>query len=195
MAKPTLRVIRGTADPCPPWLDFPPTVVALSPSGRTATCRFRLSREDSIKAASMRRLQPIWDLWSIVLGEPPPVPNVTTWGVNVPAEEGLIKLVEAHACFRGIRRAIAEDDDGENVVTYVLKPPCFYEKVTNLVCLAQKRATPEDLVYTAHARLDVPVDPNSPTIGVVTHGGFVEADRNNALLPRDYESRYAERLW
>jgi len=113
----------------------------------------------------------------------------------VPAEEGLIKLVEAHACFRGIRRALAEDDDGENVVTYVLKPPCFYEKVTNLVCLAQKRATPEDLVYTAHARLDVPVDPNSPTIGVVTHGGFVEADRNNALLPRDYESRYAERLW
>ena len=31
----------------------------------------------------------------MVIGEPPPVPNVTTWGVNVPAQEGLIKLVEA----------------------------------------------------------------------------------------------------
>ena len=111
MSKPTLRVVHGSAGQRPPpWLDFPSTVIALSPFGRTSTCRFRLSRQDAVKAASMRRLQPIWDFWSIVLGEPPPVPNVTTWGVNVPADEGLIKLVEAHACFRGIRRALADDD-------------------------------------------------------------------------------------
>jgi hypothetical protein len=140
-------------------------------------------------------LQPIWDFWSVVLGEPPPVPNVRTWGVNVPAEEGLIKLVEAHACFRGIRRAIAEDDNGENVVAYILKPPCFYERVTSLVCSAQKRVTPADLVFAVHVRLDMPWDGKAPTAGVVTHGVFVKSDSMNPALPEDHASRYAERLW
>ena len=195
MAKPTLRIIHGDGGVCPPWLDFPPTVVARSPFDKGAICRFRMSREDAMKAAAAHRRQPIWELWSIVLGEPPPVPNVKTWGLNVPAEEGLITLVEAHACFRGICRALAEDDNGENVVAYILKPRFFYGYVTNLVSTAVKHATPEGLLFAVYARLDMPWDAQGATVGVVTHGGFVESDPANPLLPEDHASRYTERLW
>lgn len=145
MAKPTLRVIRGSAASSRAWLDFPATIVARSPFDKGQTCRLRLSREDATKAALAHRLQPIWEFWSIVIGEPPPVPNVKVWGVNVPAEEGLTTLVEAHACFRGINRALAEDDNGDDVVAFVLKPRFFYEHAANLVCAAAKRATPEGI--------------------------------------------------
>jgi hypothetical protein len=195
MAKPTLNVIQGTAGRGTVWLDFPATVVARSPFERSQTCRLRISREDATKAARAHRLQPIWEFWSIVIGEPPPVPNVRTWGVNVPSEEGLTTLVEAHACFLGIRRALAEDDDGDNVVAYVLKPRFFYERATNLVCAAAKRATPEGLVYAVHARLDVPHNSQGSAVGVVTHGGFVAVDANDPLLPEDHASRYKTELW
>ncbi len=195
MAKPTLRVIQGEGERCPAWLDFPPTVVARSPFDKGAICRFRMSREDATKAAAAHRLQPIWELWSVVVGEPPPVPNVRSWGVNVPAEEGLIALVEAHACFRGICRALAEDDNGEDVVAYILKPLFFYKRVVNLVCLAEKEVTPEGLLFAVYVRLDMPWNGENSTVGVVTHGGFVEADTADPLLPVDHESRFVERLW
>jgi hypothetical protein len=195
MARPTFQVIRGKAASSPVWLDFPATIVALSPFGKSQTCRFRLSREDATKAALARRLQPIWEVWSVVIGEPPPVPNVRVWGVNVPADEGLTTLVEAHACFRGINRALAEDDNGDDVIAFVLKPRFFYEHATNLVCAAAKRATPEGLVFVVHARLDVPCESDVATIGVVTHGGFVASDPADPLLPEHHSSRYKTRLW
>lgn len=34
---------------------------------------------------------------------------------------------------------MGEDDNGEKVVAYILKPRFFYEHVTNLVCLAQRK--------------------------------------------------------
>lgn len=194
MAKPTLSVIKGDAESSPSWLDFPATVVARSPFDKGKTCRWRLAREDATKAALARRLQPIWEFWSVVIGEPPPVPNVKAWGVNHPAEEGLTSLVEAHACFRGIRRALAEDDDGDDVVAYILRPRYFYEHAINMVCAAAKRATPPGLVYVVHARLDVPTAEAS-VIGVVTHGGFVGSDTDDLSLPEDHSSRYKSRLW
>jgi hypothetical protein len=197
MVKPTLRVIRGEATAGPAWLDFPATVVARSPFDKGQTCRFRLSREDATKAARAHRLQPNWEIWSIIIGEPPPVPNVKVWGVNVPAEEGLTTLSEAHACFRGIERALAVDNnDDDDVVAYVLKPLHFYEHAVNMVCAAAKRATPEGLVYVVDARLDVPCDTqNQNVIGVVAHGAFVGADLTDPLLPEGHASRYKTRLW
>src|SRR5712671_6974534 len=163
---------------------------------RGTICRFRMSREDAMKAAAAHRRQPIWEIWSIVLGEPPPVPNVRTWGLNVPAEEGLIALVEAHACFRGICRALAEDDNGENVVAYILKPRFFYEYRANLVSTAVKLTVPAGLLFAVYVRIDIPWDAQRKgTVGVVTHGGFVEADPSDPLLPEDHASRYTQRLW
>jgi hypothetical protein len=196
MMRPPLTVVQGSAGPAAPaWLDFPQTIRARSPSDKNEFCRFRLSREDATRAALAYRRQPIWEMWSIIIGEPPPVPNVKSWGINVPAEEGLTALIEAHACFRGIKRAIAEDDNGENVITFILKPRFFYEYRPGLVCVAAKLAVPVGLVFAAHARLDVPADTDSSTMGVVTHGAFVETDKNEPLLPEDHSDRYIERLW
>jgi len=116
--------------------------------------------------------------------------------VNVPAEEGLTTLSEAHACFRGIERALAVDNNDDDVVAYVLKPLHFYEHAVNMVCAAAKRATPEGLVYVVHARLDVPCNTqNQNVIGVIAHGAFVGADLTDPLMPEDHATRYKTRLW
>jgi hypothetical protein len=116
-------------------------------------------------------------------------------GLNFPAEEGLITLVEAHACFRGIRRALAEDDNGENVAAYILQPRFFYEYRANLASTAVKLTVPAGLLYVVYARLDMPWDVQNATVEVVTHGGFVEPDPDNPSLPIDHASRYAAKLW
>ena len=63
------------------------------------------------------------------------------------------------------------------------------------VTFAVKHATPEGLLFAAYARLDMPWDAQGTTVGVVTHGGFVESDPANPLLPEDPASRYIQRLW
>jgi hypothetical protein len=114
---------------------------------------------------------------------------------NDPASDDLIPLVQAHACFRGIERPLAEDDDGANVVAYVLRPRFFYEYDPNMVSLAQRVPVPRDLVFITYARLlDQTGEPGEP-VGVITHWGFVEADPKNLRLPINSTTRYREQLW
>jgi hypothetical protein len=196
MVRPTLLVIDGGGATPSPWLNFRPTVVGRSPTNRQEPVIFRIALQDVQKALEARRRQPIFDLWSIVIGEPPPVPNVE-WEGNAPYQEGLTCLAEAHACFRGIKRPIGEDDDGANVLVYVLRPSFHYVHEAHMVTLAHRRAVPRDVVFVCYVRLDVPFDPGSQMIkGVLTHWQFVEALGAGAeLLPVDYQKRYVERLW
>jgi hypothetical protein len=172
-------------------------VLGRSPFDPNRHCQFRVAKDDAIRAGGVYRRNSIFQIWSIVFGQPPPVPNVNVWARNAPADVGLVSLVQAHACFRGINRALAEDDSGDNVVAYILKPKLFYEYEANLVCVAVKNEVPQDVVYAAYVRLDLPFAENgSPVKGVFTHGGFVEADPATEYhLPIDFNSRYKERLW
>lgn len=129
-------------------------------------------------------------LWGALLGQAPPVPHRID-----NADENLTRLLDAHACFQGIKRPCAEDPHGENIVAYVLKPRwAFGYEARPPLLLTRKIAVPDDVVLVACAKLDKPTRQNG-TIGVLTHWHFVPADKRNAMLPKDHKSRYSERLW
>jgi hypothetical protein len=181
------EVLEGIGE----WLKFPQDVIAPAPHNRMETCRFRVSTEDAYEAARYGRRQPAFELWSVILGKQPPVPGVVRR--NRPATGELLSLMDAHALFRGIERPIADDDDGGNVLAYILKPQVFYEYDPNMVSVAVKTKVPDGLLFIAHARLDSV--PGSAVGGAVTHWGFVEADPTNAMLPVDFACRYRTQLW
>jgi hypothetical protein len=114
---------------------------------------------------------------------------------NHPEPGELTKLANAHACFRGIERPLAEDNDGRDVVAYILRPRNFYAYDPNMVSQAIKIPAPSDLVFVAYARLLTRDDMPAGSLGVLTHWGFVEAERTDPLLPVNHNSRYRTRLW
>jgi len=198
MKRPVLKIVQGGATVASPWLNFPAMIDAPSPFNKKLSCSFRISREDTLKAVRAGRRQPAFQLWSVVIGKPPPVPNVDA--KNFPAGAGLTKLSEAHACFKGLNRPLAEDDDGSSVLAYVLKPRFFYVFDSDyegaMVCVARKEAVSDDLVFAAYVRLDEPCrNAGASPKGVLTHWGFVEADTSHPELPVNHGSRYEKRLW
>jgi hypothetical protein len=124
-AWPMLRGFVSDHVPSRGWLDLPETVAGPSRDDRSGVASFRLPTDDIRKAVTACRRQPVMELWSVVIGEPPPVPHVWTWQGNVPADIGLTRLTLAHACFHGIKRPLAEDDFGDDVFVFVLKPEFF----------------------------------------------------------------------
>lgn len=191
MKRPRLTVISGDARPSSRWLDFPQSVVARSPFDKLDACLLRVSRADVVKAATQGRRQPAFDFWSVIAGQPPPVNNVRP---VLP----LMRLDEAHACFRGIKRPLAEDNDGHEVVAYVSKPLKFYYYDVRMAMssLASPGEVPNDLVFISYARLDAQREPEgSGYVGVLTHWAFVECAPDDNMLPVDHETRYMRRLW
>ena len=192
--RPRFKIIQGDHTAASPWLDLPATIEAKSHIDPAQMCEYRVSREDIYKAAKALRRQPIFDFWSVIAGKAPPVPNISRYGIE--ANNGLVKLSAAHACFKGIHRPIAEDNNGDNVLAYILKPRFFYVYEANMVCVATKRDVPSDVVFVAYVRLDVPTwEEKSATAGVLTHWNFIESDNREPALPIKYTSRYNTRLW
>jgi hypothetical protein len=176
------------------WLRVPSSLQAPSPFDRSIFCRLKISHNDIRKAARAGRRQLVFDLWGMILGSPPPVPGVGARNDLIPGP--LTSIADAHACFRGIQRPLSEDNDGRDVIAYVLRPRFFYEYDPDMVSVALKVPVPSDLVFVVYARL---YDPDSIAasgpIGVITHWGFVEADRADRKLPVKHASRYRTRLW
>lgn len=176
------------------WLRFPESVLAPAPDDRAKLCKFAIARNDIRKLVRAGRRQPAFELWSIVLGVPPPVPGVDRR--NKPQTDDLTCLQRAHACFRGIKRPLAEDDDGEDVIAYVLRPHFFYEYDPNMLSVASKVPVPRDTVFVAYARLGAPHTGRFvENRGTLTHWGFVEADSTALQLPVSHGTRYRTRLW
>jgi hypothetical protein len=171
--RPNLRVTRSV-EGIGLWLKFSETILAPSPEDKITPCNFRVSSRDSYRLAQLGRRQLIFEFWSVVIGVPPPVPNVAAR--NRPLERDLTSLIEAHALFRGIKRPFAQDDDGGDVLAYILKPRNVYEYEPNMVSVASKILVPDDVVFVTYVCLDSVGDVPGPVRGTITHWGFVDAD-------------------
>ena len=194
MARPTLKVIQGDWQASSKWLNFPATVSARSVFDRTRSCYYRIGKEDAVKEARAHKRQAVFNLWSAILGEPPRVPLVKQH--NARPYDGLSQLAQAHACFRGMKRPCDDDDSGGNIVAYILRPTHSYAYRPHPACIAERIAVPDDLVFAAYVKLDLPCAERGHTLkGVLTHWQFVESDPSDRMLPIDHESRYDVRLW
>jgi hypothetical protein len=175
------------------WLNFPSTVQAPSPEDRAVQCEFALGSADALTMARIGRRQLIFEMWSIILGLEPPVMGCAHRNRKTKGE--LTKLADAHALFKGIQRPLADDDDGSQVLAYVLSPKFMYENNPDMVSVALKVAVPQDVVFVVYARLNKASDGPSGARGTVTHWHFVETDPAFPTLPVDFSSRYRTRLW
>lgn len=190
MARPTLTVIAGGAQRRSPWFDLPVTIKAMSPFDRAAVCAFRVSGEDVIKAARAGIKHRLFLFWGCVAGKPPPVPGMSD------GPEGLLGLFEAHACFRGVRRPLGQDDAGDGFVVYILKPRYFYRYRASMSCVAVRDELPPDVVCAVYAKLDQPANQGPAlVIGTLTHWDLIDADPRDNLLPVEAGTRYRSRLW
>lgn len=180
-------------------LAVPATIGAWAPFDNRQHCKFRMSKDHAAKAAKAGRRQPLLEFWSVLRGIAPPISSIGYHEnhTDFPLIHGkLSTLFDAHACFMGVKRPLAEDDTGANVVVYVLKPRFYYELTPDMVCMAKKVAVAPDLVFVAYARLDMPCSENQSVVkGVLTHWEFVVADSDNPQLPENHATRYDEPLW
>jgi hypothetical protein len=197
-----LTVVEGGAGSSSPWLDFPSTVIGRSPFDRKQAVRYRFARHDIVKALEAGRRQPIFEAWSAVLGNAPPVPNISKWDERL-RFCALRSLADAEACFRGLRRPVGEDDYGFDMVAFVSRPRWFFRYVPSLACVAELAQVPDDLVFITHVKLDHPNEGRygghrrdlPPVRGVVTHWGFFEAECVSKCLPIGHQERYRRRMW
>lgn len=188
--RPDLKVLDGGAEAPTGWLDLPQRIYARSPIDRSSIRRLRVNRTDALKSAHAGRRQAIYDFWSILTGQ---VPQISSFGPTG-ASTDLISLTDAHACFQGLLRPIGEDGDDGRFLAYILKPRTFYRydgKPPGGHALRQ--GVPGGLVFVAYARLDEPSD--METIGALTHWHFVEASKEDPMMPMDCDERYETRLW
>jgi len=143
-----------------------------------------------MKGAEAHRRQMAYAFWSVLNGTAPPVPHQGS-----SAGERLLKLEDAHACFKGVNRPVADDDHGSRMVAYVLKPEFFYKyEFLSPIVFTTREPVPIDLVFVAYVHLDKP-GVCSDAIGTLTHWQFVDADPRDGFLPVDFDSRYTTRLW
>jgi len=184
------KILHLVANQTPEWLDFPPTVSAKSPDDPNARIELALASGDAVRMARIGRRQLTFEMWSMILGVEPPVPGVGHRNRNISGP--LSSLMDAHALFQGIERPLAEDDEGADVLAYVIKPKFMYENNPNMVSVALKVPVPQDLVFVAYARL---AQAKEGLRGTLTHWHLVEADTKDPLLPVDFSTRYRARLW
>lgn len=199
----TFRVIDGGGQAPARWLDIPSAVIGRSPFEKTDNVVYRVAQHDARKALELGRKQPLLDLWSVVLGEIPPVNNaLSKWGKTTEAHK-LSSLLGAHACFRGIKRPAGNDDKGFDFYAFVSKPAIFFVYDPCLGCVIKPSHVPEDIVHVTYVRHDYPQGRPvgkcskvaNGAIGVVTHWEFVEADSDSPNLPVNFAERYRRQMW
>ncbi len=192
------KVIEGGQEPPSSWLNIPKTVVARSPFDKEQPTRFRVSQTDPRKGLANGRRQPTLDLWSVVLGEIPPVNNANRWSHE---RKVLSSLASAYACFRGIKRPNGEDARGWDYFIYISKPKMHFVYQADMVCVIRPENIADDLVHATYVKLDYPEErpmnlmggENHEIRGIVTHWEFIESE--DGQLPNAYSDRYRQRLW
>ena len=175
-------VIDGARIAPSPWLDFPKTVISRSPFNKDQAVFFRFAKNDVQKALLLGRRQPILDAWSMIWGKLPPIPNITRLLPKLEACP-LTSILSSHACFRGVRRPVGEDDRGFDMVVLISRPRWMIAHQPSMACIGELVPVPDDLVFATYIKLDQPlvgrlgiaIDTTSIR-GVITHWQFVEAE-------------------
>jgi hypothetical protein len=102
------------------WLSFP-DVSAPSGLNRKIMYRYRVSLEFVERNASISRNTPILQIWAHIVGQLPPINNISRLAGATPTPT-LSTLAKAVGCFQGLKRPHDDEHDGDSVLIYVLIP-------------------------------------------------------------------------
>ncbi len=192
------------------WLR-PPPVLAPSPHDRGRLVRFEISQTMVRTLVTARRVTPIYWVWAHVVGELPPINNVSRL-LQVAVVPSLTTLEQSIACFQGVARPYDDEKDGESVLVYVLNPTVSLDLDPNLVCSAKAVKVPTNTCLTVQVRptdalqnsqsalnsmltRSLDTEDDGAIRGVVTRLEFIPGSGDRPVLPKKYEARYHRRLW
>lgn len=176
------------------WYD-PPTVTGPSPHSRSERLTFLAS--DDLTGARSRNFRhtPLFMFWAHIVGQLPPI-NAVGYLAESDPTPSLLTLDDAVACFQGIERPHLKEDNGDNVVVYVLKPQVTIEYAASMACLARsvKPSVPYALTVQMVLAEALHITPKG-IHGIITRIEAVACDGNDPNLPVEYGTRYRRRCW
>lgn len=125
----------------------------------------------------------------------PPIPNVTVVerdGVDVT----LCTLLDAIACFQGVNRPHGVENNGDTVLTYVLKVTGSLSHASRLAAPIRAVAAPPNTVLTVQVALRDSLQGLDSTLdGLVTRLEPVVVEPESVTLPAGHTERYSRRCW
>ena len=176
------------------WYD-PPLVTAPSYLDRAKTMTLGIS--DDLTGARTRNFRhtPLFMFWAHIVGELPPI-NAIQFLADSDPTPTLLTLHDAVACFQGIQRPHLLEDNGDNVLVYVLRPQVTIEFASSMACLARAVQPAIQFALTVQVVLAEALQ-NCPTNvdGIITRIEAVACDANDRDLPVEYGTRYRRRCW
>jgi hypothetical protein len=193
------------------WLR-PPPVGAPDPDDRAKTVTYDISEHLMYSLAGISRLSPIFQVWAHVVGELPPINNISSLARRE-ITPTLTTLMDSVACFRGVKRPYDDEPEGHSVLVYVLNPRVTLDREPSLVCLAKAVIVPSDTCLTVQVKPVKALQPERTPIdtervtpvssdtaedkirGVVTRVEFVSGNGQTPVLPKRHDGRYNLKLW
>jgi hypothetical protein len=176
------------------WYD-PPVVQAPCHTDKSATVKYAASDDLIGRRGPNFLYTPIYMYWTHLCGTLPPINAIgkLAVGETVPT---LTTLFDSTGCFQGIKRPHLKEDNGDNVVTYVLKPEVTIEYASAMACMARALKPTVPFVLTVQAVLANSLQDCSNGIsGLITRIEPVYCDSENDNLPVDFQTRYRKQCW
>jgi hypothetical protein len=176
------------------WLDFP-AIDIIDPIDGEKTIRASISDETIHRLYRANRKTAIWQAWAHLVGELPPIPNISIIRGAVP-KGGFCGPLLANACFKGVKRPYCDDEDGGSILVYILKPSFTLAMQTSLVCVAKAQAAPRGTVLAVYVRCQETLHPRHGKVsGTITGWEFIPAVSEAEALPDKHRERYGAELW
>lgn len=192
------------------WLQLP-HAKAPSPEDRKKIVTYAISEDLVQRLFAANRLTMIFQLWAHVVGELPPIHNVSRL-LHGEVTPSLTTLAQSVACFRGVNRPYDDEEEGESVLVYVLNPTVSVDRDVNLVCLAKAVKVPSGTCLTVQVKPTKPLQSDESSVekgvtrsfdsedvkiirGVVTRLEFVSGNGEIPILPKRHAGRYRQKLW
>jgi hypothetical protein len=177
------------------WLR-PPLVPAPAAQDFDKPAIYEISPSFLQSHAGIFRRTPIFQVWTHLVGELPPINNVSRLakGALVPT---LTTLDDSVACFEGVNRPYCEEANGESVLVYILRPEVSIAYEPDMACLAKAVRVPAKTVLTVQVQPRKTLQTAADNVdGIVTRLEFVSCGEEDGLiLPQRHSDRYGKLLW
>ena len=162
---------------------------------RSDRLRFTVSQEFVDTHFQIHKLTPLFQASTHLYARLPEVNLIRLVAASVPPPV-LTTLDDAYACFEGIQRPHDDEDNGDSVLVYVLRPPVTVEWHQSMACSVRAVAPPTKTVLTVLVRTNKTLHDDAGALdGCVTRLEWVFADGEQILLPKGADVRYTRRHW
>lgn len=164
---------------------------------KTERLRFTVSQEFIDMHFQSNRLTPLFQASAHLYKRLPEINLISIVKTASPTPT-LTNLDDAYACYEGIKRPHDDEDNGDSVLVYVLRPAVTIERQVSMACLARAIVPIQKSVLTALVRTKLPIQSVNHAIdGCVTRLEWVSAETegDNEMLPRNAKMRYRVKHW